>query len=180
MSLHPTNSPPPPQHSLREPEEVTTEVGYTQIQVILEWLFLSIPTHRSFDTLPTLHHTTLSHGLATLRQRIADLADLDLKLYHKYRSLLSDKEYAENAVTYTGWCWFSPPDSTLEMVSREELEKLLWQEVSVYDEIAKSVRMWKKEVDESVGKGREERRERLPWEVLANYSSRPYRQAITI
>ncbi|KAF1848596.1 uncharacterized protein K460DRAFT_262329, partial [Cucurbitaria berberidis CBS 394.84] len=116
---------PSPQYSLREPEDLTTDVAYTQHQTILEWLFVSIPAHRSLHTLPTLHRTTLIYGTATLRQRITDLANLDIKLYHKYASLLSDKEHTEKAFAYTGWCWFPPPDGTLEFLSREDLERLL-------------------------------------------------------
>ena len=95
----------------------------------------------------------LNHGLSTLCQRIIDLVDLDLKLYQKYTSLLPNKRYAEKASAYAGWCWVPPFDSTLEMLSRDRLEGLLWQDVDVYGEVAKSVRMWKTEIDRSIGEG---------------------------
>lgn len=148
--LPPPNTP-PPQYSLREPEELTTEAGYKQLQTLLEWLFVSVPGHRAIHTLPALHRITLIHGLSTLRQRITDLVDLDLKLFHKYAGLLSDREHEEKAFAYIGWCWFPPPDSTLEVISREELERLLWHDVSFYDEVAESARMWKKDIDGRLG-----------------------------
>ena len=57
-----------------------------------------------------------------------------------------------------------PPAETLEMVGREEVVRLLWQDVQTYDEVARSARMWKMEVDGRIGRVQEER-ERRPWEV---------------
>jgi hypothetical protein len=138
--------------------------AYKQRQTLLDWLFASIPGQRSTHTLPTLHRTTLIHGLTTLRQRITDLIDLDIRLYHRYASLLTDKEYVEKAFAYAGWVWVVPPAETLEMVGREEVVRLLWQDVQTYDEVARSARMWKMEVDGRIGRVQGER-ERRPWEV---------------
>lgn len=137
MSSHavippPPLSPPPPppqtsprQHSLEESEGYTIHVAYTQQQALSEWLFASVPDARSTHTLPTLHRITLIHGLVKLRQHITELIDLDIELYHKYVSLLADEEYTEKASAYTGWLWVSPSESTLEILSRGELESLL-------------------------------------------------------
>ncbi|KAF1834813.1 hypothetical protein BDW02DRAFT_464628, partial [Decorospora gaudefroyi] len=114
--------PPQPHFVLKETQDLDTSTFHKQAQTISDWLFLP---HRSPRTLPSLHHYTLIYGLSTLRQRITDLVNLDLQLYHKYASLLSDEEAAEKAFAYTGWSWFPPRDATLEALSRCELEGLL-------------------------------------------------------
>ncbi|KAF1945678.1 hypothetical protein EJ02DRAFT_338294, partial [Clathrospora elynae] len=116
---------PPPKFDLKETEELDVITAYKQRQDVQEWLFASVTGYRSLHTIPRLHQHTLVHGLSVLRQRIADLVNLDLKLYHKYASLLSDNESSEKAFAYTGWCWLSPPSDTLEMLNRADLERLM-------------------------------------------------------
>jgi hypothetical protein len=47
-----------------------------------------------------------------------------------------------------------PPDNTLERLAKEELERLLWRDVAICVEMARSVRMWKGEVQRRIVKRR--------------------------
>jgi len=122
------------------------------------WLFASPPgPYRSpptaaaaaAATLSTLHRHVLLHGLSSLRQRITELVNLDLKLYHKYCSLLADDEVAGQTYAYTGLAWDAAVDAELELelMNREQLEWLLCEDVGVYERVAGSVRRWKGMID---------------------------------
>lgn len=122
-----------------------------QLQNLRKWMFTLFPTDRTAQTLSHLHRETLKCGLTEVHQRIIDLADLDLKLYHKYISLLSQREYEAMASDFIGWCWVSY-NSVVDDVRRGDLEKLLWQDVLLHDKIASSVRKWKMKIDEKIVK----------------------------
>ncbi|EDU41262.1 hypothetical protein PtrSN002B_008020 [Pyrenophora tritici-repentis] len=113
------------QYELKEPEQLDVSTFYSQRQTMQEWLFASMSTYRSPSTLPTLHRCVLIYGLASLQQRITGLINLDLQLYHKYYSLLTDNEIAEQTYAYTGLPWEAAIDGKLELMNREHLEWLL-------------------------------------------------------
>lgn len=116
-------------------------------QILRRWLLATSPASRSARILTQLYHETLVHGLTELRQRIVDLADLDIKLHHRYASLLPNKDVESMASDYIGWCWVSSSGDVVEDICREDLEKLVWRDVALHDKIADSVRSWKMKID---------------------------------
>lgn len=147
---------PSPQYELRKPEELDIPAFYTQRQTMQEWLFASVSTYRSPATLSTLHRHILIHGLSSLQKRIADLVNLDLQLYHKYCSLLTDEEVAEQTYGYTGFPWNATLDRELQLMNREHLQWLLWEDTKLYGRISSSVRRWKCMVDGKIRRMRHE------------------------
>jgi hypothetical protein len=147
----PRSHTPPLQLEFKETDELDGNTYHTQQQALQEWFFASNPGERPDRLLRTLHRHTLVQGLIVLHQRMRDLVNLDLYLYHQYTSLLSDREVAEYVVLYTACCLRSFPDELLEGSTRTYLEFLVGQKVTEYDDIAESVRRWKSNVDDRIG-----------------------------
>ncbi|RMZ73701.1 hypothetical protein GMOD_00009451 [Pyrenophora seminiperda CCB06] len=159
-------SPIPLLYELKEPKEIDVSTFYAQRIIMQEWLFASVSTYRSYAILTTLHRHILIHGLSSLQQRIADLVNLDLQLYHKYCSLLTDEEVGEQTYAYAGLVWEVSLEAEMELMNREHLEWLLCEDAKMYERVASSVRRWKGEVDGRIGRRRSEQWIRgRPWEV---------------
>jgi hypothetical protein len=147
----PRSHTPPLQLEFKETDELDGNTYHTQQQALQEWFFASNPGERPDRLLRTLHRHTLVQGLIVLHQRMRDLVNLDLELYHKYACLLSDREVAECVCLYMACCLPSVPAEVLEGSTRTYLEFLIRQKVTEYDDIAKSVRRWKTNVDNRIG-----------------------------
>ena len=108
------------------------------------------------------------------------LVNLDLRFYHKHAVLLSDCDVAEGAYLYTGWCFSPFPTEILQESIRTRLECLTKRKVVEYDDIAKSVRKWKNEVDVRIWrhwKQKETKRQMLEMDCSApssNYTERVF------
>ena len=130
--------------------ELGINTYHKQQQALLDWFLKSIPGERLHHLIRTLHRSTLQYGLDVLRRHMEALVVLDLKLYHKYACLLSDRQVAEGAYLYAGWCLFPIPTEIPEESICTRLEFLIKRKVAEYDDIVKSVRKWKNEVDDRI------------------------------
>ncbi|KAH9861738.1 hypothetical protein J1614_011491 [Plenodomus biglobosus] len=139
-----------PPFSLEETEELDVHSAARQNRIMENWLFTSAPKERSISTISSLHQITLVCGLATLYQRINDLAGLEIKLHSKYLNLLTAGELSVQAIMYAGCSWYASLDEMWEQLDRAELERLLKRDVTIYDRIAKKVEEWKTEIERKI------------------------------
>lgn len=136
--------------SLKETEELDVHSAARQNRVMENWLSTSAPKERSIRTISSLHRITLVRGLATLYQRINDLAGLEIKLHNKYLNLLPIDELSVQAIMYAGCSWYASLDEMWGQLDRVELERLLKRDIKIYDRIAKKVEEWKTGIERRI------------------------------
>jgi len=139
--------------------------NFNQMDALTQYLFTPGTLYRAPALLFAVKDSTLLCGIELLHERIEVLMAVELMMYRRYASMLTDREYAKVALKRTGWPWGAASRNVLDALDRDEMEEQLARDLEVHDCVAKSVRKWKEKIDERIGRNKVELRERRPWEV---------------
>lgn len=66
----------------------------------------------------------------------------DLRLYRRYTDLLCRRDLSAKGSAYAGYDWQRLPEHVVDRLARIDLERFLWKDIEVYDELTDRVKGW--------------------------------------
>ena len=156
LSSTPSTSPVMSQHAqtVQRHDSVSESAPNVRLcEVILECVFDSRSTlYRAPSILDACNHSGLLWGIDVIEQRIWQLINLEVEMRITCLKLLSNEQYAEVARRFPVPLWEPRGRHMLVQCDKDSLLDHITSALEMHDDIAKSIRRWKLEVDQVIGR----------------------------